>query len=89
VDLHEALGVAEKDARACELILECGDIDAVLRAYRNTILWLRFWSVRAPQAEWRARFAQELEVRELGLADFRAKALRKGNMKMLGALDAI
>ena len=90
VDLHEALRVAERDARACETTLEWdSSTEAILRVYRNTITWLRFWSIRAPQAEWRARFSRELGAREEGLAELRAKAFQKGNLEMIEELARI
>src|SRR5262249_42932790 len=90
VDLFEALSVTGKDARACEMVLERDhSMEATLRVYRNTICWLRFWSIRAPQAEWRARFARELEAREEGLAELRAKAFQKGNLEMIEELARI
>src|SRR5262245_36927678 len=64
VDLAEAWEVARIDAEACRDLLEDDDgLEATLRAYRNTIGWLRFWSFRFPNADWREQFERELEVR--------------------------
>jgi hypothetical protein len=90
VDLFEALNVAERDARACQMTLEYDNsTEAVLGVYRNTISWLRFWCVRFSKPEWRTRFAKELEAREEGLAELRAKAFRKGNLEMMEELARI
>ena len=90
VDLHEALRVAERDASASQTTLEWDNsTEAILRVYGNTIAWLRFWSIRAPQAEWRARFVRELETREEGLAELRSKVFRKGDLKMMEELTNV
>jgi len=87
VDLLEAWAVAERDASACRQVLEHNhSMGATIRVYVNSIKWMRFWSVRFPDAEWRARFAQELEAREAGLAELRSKAFRKGDLEMIEEL---
>jgi hypothetical protein len=90
VDLLEAWDVAQRDARACRATLECdGSMEALIRVYANSIKWMRFWSTRFPNAEWRARFAQELEAREEGLAELRFKAFSKGNLEMIEKLTNV
>jgi len=43
VDLHEALKVAERDARACQTTLEWDNsTEAILRVYRNRLLGCDF-----------------------------------------------
>jgi hypothetical protein len=90
VDLLEAWDVAQRDARACRATLECdGSIEAALRVYLNTVAWVRFWSVRFPNAEWRAAFAQELEAREEALTELKAGAFRKGKFEVVEALGKV
>ena len=74
VDLAQAWQVAQLDARACQLTLEHDhSFEATLRVYRNNLSWLRFWSVRFPDAEWRQRFELELGARRIGLDGLRRK----------------
>jgi hypothetical protein len=61
-------------------------IPATLRVFRNTIAWLKFWSVRFPRPEWRATFAQELDDMEERQSELRAKAFRTGNSEMIKGL---
>jgi hypothetical protein len=75
VDLAQAWEIAQLDARACQLTLEHDhSFEATLRVYRNNLSWLRFWSVRFPDAEWRQRFELELGARRIGLDGLRRKA---------------
>jgi len=75
VDLSRAREIAQQDARACQLVLEHDhSLAATLRVYRNTLAWLRFWSVRCPSEEWRQRFKEELEEMEKGLQALRTTA---------------
>jgi len=90
VDLHEALRVAERDASASQTTLEWDNsTEAILRVYGNTIAWLRFWSIRAPQEERLAGFVRELKTREKGLAKLRSKIFRKGDLKMMEELTNV
>jgi hypothetical protein len=90
VDLGKAWQVARLDAEACRLTLEHDhSLEATLRVYRNTIGWLRFWSVRWPNAEWRKRFERELRVREEGLDRLRDKAKWKFELEIMEALNNV
>jgi hypothetical protein len=90
VDLALAWEVAQLDARACQLTLEHDDgRDATLRVYRNTIAWLRFLSVRFPDAEWRQRFELELEARRSGLEELKSKARVRFNLEMIQELENV
>jgi hypothetical protein len=90
VDLAEAWEVAQLDARACQLTLEEDhSLEATLRVYCNTISWLRFLSVRFPNAEWRERFERELEARKEGLNRLREKAKWKFRLEVVEALSNV
>jgi hypothetical protein len=90
VDLAKAWEVARLDAEACRLTLEYDhSLEATLRVYRNTICWLRFWSIRWPNAEWRERFELELEARRIGLDGLRRKARARFNLDMMQALENV
>jgi hypothetical protein len=90
VDLAKALEVAQLDARACKLTLQYDHLfEATLRVYCNTISWLRFLSVRFPNAEWRERFERELEARRIGLDGLRRKARATFNLDMMQALENV
>jgi hypothetical protein len=90
VDLGEAWEVARLDAEACRLILQYDDgLEATLRVYANTIAWLRFWSVRFPNVEWRERFELELEVRKEGLNRLRERARWKAGLEIVEALSNV
>jgi hypothetical protein len=88
VDLLEALRVTGRDARACEVTLEVdGSTEATLAVLRNSIAWLRFWSVRSPSAEGRETSARNLERMEQKLSELRAKAFQRGNVEMIEGLS--
>jgi hypothetical protein len=90
VDLAKAWEVARLDAEACRLVLEQDhSLEATLRVYRNTIGWLRFWSVRWPNTEWRERFEQELQARERGLDRLREKTKWKFEFEIMEALNNV
>jgi hypothetical protein len=90
VDLAQAWQVAQQDARACQLTLEYDhSLEATLNVYRNNISWLRFFSVRFPNAEWRERFEMELQARVEGLNRLREKAKWKFDLPMLEALSNV
>jgi hypothetical protein len=87
VDLAEAWEAAKIDAEACrDLLEEDHSIEAALRVYANTIRWLRFLSLRFPNAEWRERFDRELRLRERGLNRLRDKAKWKFELEMMEEL---
>jgi hypothetical protein len=87
VDILEAMDVSERDAKACSLTLEVDQsIEATLRIYKNSISWLRFWSIRSPSAEGRVTAARNLERMEQGLSQLRAKAFMKANREMIEGL---
>jgi hypothetical protein len=90
VDLAEAWSEAQIDARACKALLEedCS-LEASMRAYRNTIRWLRFWSLRFPNELWREGFERQLEVRERGLRRLKDKAKFRFELGMMQALEAV
>jgi hypothetical protein len=90
VDLGEAWETARVDAEACrDLLEEDNSIEATLRVYRNTIGWLRFWSLRFPNAEWREQFEMELQARQVGLERLRKKARVKFNFEMIQELENV
>ena len=90
VDLGVACEVAQKDAKACQLVLESDpSLEAVIRVYKNTLDWLRFWSVRFPNAEVRESLAKELEWRWFGLQALKARARERFNLEMIRELDAV
>jgi hypothetical protein len=87
VDLLEARDVTERDAKACELTLKVDNsIEATLKVYKNSMAWMRFWSVRSHTPEGRAAFAQSLDRMEEGLGELRLKAFRKGDLEMVEGL---
>jgi hypothetical protein len=86
VDLAKAWEVARLDAEACRLTLEYDDgLGATLRVYCNNLSWLKFWSVRFPDGEWRRRFELELEARRIGLDGLGRKARARFNLEMMEA----
>jgi hypothetical protein len=88
VDLAEAWTEAQIDAVACrDLLDEDCSREAALRVYRNTIGWLRFWSLRFPNEKWREQFERQLEVREKGLRKLRNKAMLKFELEIVEALN--
>jgi hypothetical protein len=90
VDLAKAWAVAQLDAEACRLTLEYDhSLEATLRVYCNTICWLRFWSIRWPNADWRQRFELELEARRIGLDGLRREARATFNLEMMQALENV
>jgi hypothetical protein len=90
VDLALAWQVAQLDARACGLLLEEDySLEAALEVFRNTIAWLRFWSMRFPNVEWRERFERELEARKEGLNRLRDKAKWKFELGIVEALSNV
>jgi hypothetical protein len=90
IDLLEAWDIAMREAQHCRYVLENEpSTEALLKVYRKTIAWLRFWSVRFPNAEWRVGFARMLEDREAALEELRSKALENGKLRMLEELNAI
>jgi hypothetical protein len=90
VDLAKALEVAQLDARACKLTLQYDhSLEATLRVYRNTISWLKFLSVRFPDADLRRRLELELEARRIGLDGLRRKARATFNLDMMQALENV
>jgi hypothetical protein len=90
VDLAQALEVARLDAVACRLTLEQDhSLEGTIRVYANTIAWLKFLSVRYPNADWRQRFEFELQVRGIGLDRLRRKARAKFEIEMLQALESV
>jgi hypothetical protein len=87
VDLAQAWQVARLDAEACRVTLEHDDtLDGTMRVYANTIAWLRFWSVRFPNAEWRQKFEMELQARAVGLEELKKKARAGFNLEMMEEL---
>ena len=90
VDLGKAWQVARSDAEACRLTLEEDhSIEATLRVYRNTIGWLRFWSNRWPNREWRQRFERELRVREEVLNRLQDRAKWRFEFEIMEALNNV
>jgi hypothetical protein len=90
VDLAVAWEVAQKDAKACQLVLESDpSVQGVVRVYRNTLGWLRFWSVRFPDAEVRETLTKEFEWRWFGLKALKAKARERFNLEIIRELDAV
>jgi hypothetical protein len=88
VDLARAWEVARADAEACRVTLEEDhSIEATLRVYRNTIGWLRFWSNRWPNREWRERFGRELRVRERVLNRLQERAKWRFEFEIVEALN--
>jgi hypothetical protein len=89
-DLAIAWQIAQADAKACRLVLEHDyTLDGALRVYRNTIGWLRFWSVRFPNEQRRALFAEQLTVREMDLAALKAKARMRFRLEMMEELESV
>jgi hypothetical protein len=88
VDLAKAWEVARSDAEACRLTLEEDhSVEATLRVYRNTIGWLRFWSNRWPNRQWRERFERELRVREKVLNRLQERAKWRFEFEIMEALN--
>src|SRR5262245_368650 len=59
VNLADAWQETERQAKACEMLLE-GEVDKAVVVLKNSIEWLEFWSVRAPTPEYREMFADGL-----------------------------
>ena len=90
VDLAEAWQVAQVDAEACRVLLEEDySVEAALSVYRNTIGWLRFWSVRFPNGKWRERFEIELRVREEVLNRLQEKAKWRFEFEIVEVLNNV
>jgi hypothetical protein len=90
VDLARAWEAARVDAEACQdLLEEDGSLEATVAVYRNTISWLRFWSLRFPNEMWREGFERQLEVREKGLNRLKGKAKLKFDIEMMQALENV
>src|SRR5262249_3605346 len=53
VNLFKAKDACGRDIKACQMLLE-GEMDRAELVLRNSIAWLRFWSVRGPTPEMRA-----------------------------------
>jgi hypothetical protein len=68
LNLLEAISVAERDAKTCEMLLS-GEVDRAELVLRNSIEWARFWSVRSPSLELREIFAKTLRRLETGRGD--------------------
>jgi hypothetical protein len=89
-DLAIAWQIAQDDAKACRLVLEHDyTLDGALRVYRNTIAWLRFWSVRFPNEQQRAVFAEQLAERMMALAALKARARLRFELEMVEQLENI
>jgi len=89
-DLAVAWQIAQADAMACRLVLERDhSIEASLRVYRNTIAWLRFWSIRFPNEEAREEFERQLEERMFGLAALKARARMRFSLEMIEELENV
>jgi hypothetical protein len=57
----EALNRWMNDTKNCQWLLEHDDtVEATVRVFRNTISWLKFWSVRARSVELRGWLAHHL-----------------------------
>ena len=65
------------------------ELEGVLRVYRNTIGWLRFWSVRFPDEEQRERFAKQLDVRTAGLEELKTKTKMRFRLEVLKELEDV
>jgi hypothetical protein len=86
----EALNHWMTDTDACKRVLDVDDsTEATVRVLRNTISWLRFWSVRARTVELRGWYAKQLDERLQGLAQLREKAFARGNDTMMQALSEV
>jgi hypothetical protein len=90
VDLARAFEVAQADARACRRVLD-GDpaIEDVLRAYVNTIWWLRFWSEHCPDPAERVKLGKALEDREAKLERFKARARLRLDFECMEAFENV
>jgi hypothetical protein len=90
VDLAIAWRVAQLDARACRLVLERDHSpEATLRVYRNTVDWLRFWSWRHPNDQWREQFERQLSERRAGLQELKERAKYQFRPDIVEELEAI
>jgi hypothetical protein len=88
--LREALEEAEQDALKCAELLD-GDcsISELINVLRNTIEWLKFWSVRATSSEAREAFGRQLADREQGLIELMAQALRRNRSDVFRKLEQL
>jgi hypothetical protein len=72
VNLYEAFRAAERQAKACQMML-AGEMDRARLVSRNTEAWMRFWIVRGPTPEVREMFERSLEklleMRRTGLTE--------------------
>jgi hypothetical protein len=90
VDLAKAWSEAQIYARACrDLLEEDCSAGAALEVYRNTIRWLRFWSLRHPSEMWREGFELQLAVRERGLRRLQDKAKFRFELEVVQALENV
>ena len=60
VNLIEARDECSRQIKTCQMLLE-GEGDGARAVLRNSIDWMRFWSVRAPTEELREMFAKGLK----------------------------
>jgi hypothetical protein len=85
----EALNHWMTDTDACKRVLDVDDsIEATVRVLRNTISWLKFWSVRARTPELRGWYSDQLKLRLAGLTQLREKALRTTKVGLVGVANA-
>jgi hypothetical protein len=90
VDLAEAWGVAQLDAKACSLVLDRDrSFTASLRVFENTIRWLRFWARRFPSEHQREKFERQLSERQAGLEWLKEEAGYRFQFHRLEELKAI
>jgi hypothetical protein len=64
VNLIEARDECGRQIKTCQMLLECDvecEVDAAKAVLRNSIDWMRFWSVRSPTAELREMFGKGLK----------------------------
>lgn len=60
IDIMRAREQAIRDAKVCAYLLEHhSDIPTLLRVHENSLRWFKFFAVRDPDADARARFASE------------------------------
>jgi hypothetical protein len=68
-NIREAWEMAQRHStKVKELLEDNPSLLTLLVCQRNIMLWCRFWAVRFPLAEWRDKFAGELEAAELDIA---------------------
>jgi hypothetical protein len=78
-NLIDAWAFARSEAERNAIMLQQRDLPlaTALHIFQNNLRWARFWSIRHPQAEWRAKFAEEVKAAETQAQELEALMMKK------------